>query len=330
MRNARIFQFVVGIVALLVILGCVASFCSAATPEEIQRAIAAAKAELRPPSAGRTPTPPVGSEASPPLAENAQDTASVRRPAGVLTEADLLPDQMPTPMEGIGAALRTLNVRGKTFVDVGCGFDCRAGIVAVRDFGAARVLAIEIDPIIATSARAYVEAAGLQGRIKVVCKDAADVEFPAGAVGFGYLWPETLQALAPKIAKLDQFASYSHAIPGLQSQQVGDVFVYSKPAPVQFKQVPVYATVRGSATWNGRQYSHPVCNRPGCSMCAAIRSQLASTSRQVVGYKTVPVQAATPAPQQAAPRTRTVMQKQCFIDSRGRKQCRMVPVTVSY
>lgn len=279
-------------------------------------------------TAGMRPTPPVGPEASPLLAETPQaESQGSRRPAGVLTEADLLADQMPTPMAGIGAALRTLNLKGKTFVDIGCGFDCRAGIVAVRDFGAAKVLAIEIDPIIATSARAYVEAAGLQGRIKVVCKDAADVEFPAGAVGFGYLWPETLQALASKIATLDQFASYAHAVPGLAMQQVGYVFVYTKPqpqtqqaAPVQqYARVPIYATVRGSASWNGRSYSHPVCNRPGCSMCAAIRRQLASTQRQVVGYRTVAIApnansapAIAPQPQQGATgHWETVRVKRC-------------------
>lgn len=182
----------------------------------------------------------------------------------------LLADQQPTPMAAIGDALRSINPQGRVFLDIGCGYDCRAGIVAVRDFGAARVLAIEIDPATADSARRYVAHAGLSDRIDVITADASQVEFPAGAVGYAYLFADDLAALRPKIARLDRFASFSHAVPGLSMRQAGDVYVYEKPRPQ-----PQIAAIRSVAVWNGRTYSRPVCRNSRCSMCASIRMQLA-------------------------------------------------------
>jgi hypothetical protein len=189
-----------------------------------------------------------------------------------LTEADLSADQMPTPMAAIGDALRALNPRGKVFVDIGCGFDCRAGIVAVRDFGAARVIAVERDPAIADSARRYVDHAGLTQKIQVITADAAAVEFPAGAVAFAYLWESELVKLRPKLQKLDAFVSFAHAVPGLQMQRSGDLFVYRKPTASAVMQT--FRKLTPSAVYNGRTYSRPVCNSRNCSMCNAIRRGL--------------------------------------------------------
>lgn len=322
------------VIAVLAVLAA-ATTCRAADVPLLAAVNQALSVTATPQDAYSTPAPVTG-------VTNAATVQAIQQapPAAGGFSADTLgADFQPTPMAAIGAALRALNPRGKVFIDIGCGFDCRAGIVAVRDFGALRVIAIEIDPAIADSARRYVNHAGLQDKIEVITADAADVEFPAGAVGFGYLWPETLAQLAPKIANLDAFASFAHEIPGLPTQQAGDVFVYQRQQPQQVARVPVYANVRGSATWNGRNYSHPVCNRAGCSMCAAIRRQLASTSRQVVGYKTVPIApnvnsapAVAPKPQQGAQRQRVAYQVRVAYDT-GRKKkvchgtwCEMVPI----
>lgn len=200
--------------------------------------------------------------------------------AGQIMQLDA--GQQPTPMAGIGAALQLLNPKGKTFVDLGCGYDCRAGIVAVRDFGATEVLAVEIDPVIAASARRYVAANGLSHKIKVVTADAADVEIPAGAVGFAYLWPQTLEELQPQIARFDRFASYSHPVPGLTMRHTtsrhGDVYLYSRPRPKpQIATTVVWPPAQQrptAAVWRGRQYTSPVCTSRNCTMCNAIRRQL--------------------------------------------------------
>jgi hypothetical protein len=175
-------------------------------------------------------------------------------------------------MPVIGDALRLLNPRGKVFVDIGAGFDCRAGITAARDFGAASVLAIEVDPEVAESARRYVAQAGLSHKINVVTADAADVEFPANAVGFAYLWEEELAKLRPKIQQLAAFASFAHPVHGLSMERSGDLFFYRKPSATVVMQQFRQAAPR--AVWNGRSYSGPLCSRSGCAMCRSLRRQL--------------------------------------------------------
>jgi len=41
----------------------------------------------------------------------------------------------------------------------------------------------------------------------------------------------------------------------------------------------------GQAVWNGRTYNAPVCNKPNCAMCDAIRAQLAAQRTPVVPVK---------------------------------------------
>ncbi len=195
-------------------------------------------------------------------------------PASGFTEQTLPADAQPTPMPVIGDALHWLNPRGKTFIDIGCGFDCRAGITAAR-YGATRVIAIEKDPELADSARRYVEHAGLSDRITVITADAADVEFPAGAVGYAYLWEDTLLKLAPKIRTLSRFASFAHRIPGMTTPLSGDLHVYQKQTATQvMQQFRAVTPTRPTTVYHGRVYTAPVCNRPGCSMCNAIRRGL--------------------------------------------------------
>lgn len=186
------------------------------------------------------------------------------------TDSDLPPDQQPAPMEGVGAGLRALNPRGKVIVDYGCGHDARWLIAAVRDFGAARGVGVEIDPEAAESARRYVAQAGLSDRIEIRVGDATTTSVKAD-VGVAYLFEDTLRKLAPKIRQLDRFVSYAHKVPGLPMREQGDVFVYERPQPMY---QPVAVRPAG-AVWGGRVYSGPVCNRRNCTMCNSIRNQLA-------------------------------------------------------
>jgi hypothetical protein len=192
-----------------------------------------------------------------------------------LTADDLPPDQQPTPMEGVAATLAALRPQPhEVLVDYGCGFDARYLITACRQYGTRKAIGVEIDPVVAASARAYVAQAGLSDRITIITGDATKVDVTAD-IGVAYLWPDVLEQLKPRINRLKRFASYAHAVPGIPSTPRGDVYLYVKPTPVVMQQPapqPVYR--RPVAVWNGRQYSGPVCNRRSCSMCAAIRRQL--------------------------------------------------------
>lgn len=198
-----------------------------------------------------------------------------RVPVDTLAES-LPPDQQPTPMTAVGEGLKALNLKPTdTFVEFGCGHDARWAITAVRLYGLKQAYGVEIDPAAAESARRYVAQAGFSDRIIIITGDAT-TQRVYGNVGVAYLWPESLAKLVPQIKKLDRFVSYSHAVPGLPMTQRGDLWLYQRPAP----RPPVYPTSLpaarpNAAVWNGRLYTHPVCNNPRCSMCAAIRAQLA-------------------------------------------------------
>jgi hypothetical protein len=200
-------------------------------------------------------------------------------------------DGQPTPRDSVEAGLAALHLQpGKTLVVYGSGLDARWEITAARQCPGLRVIGIEIDPAVAESARAAVVAAGLSDRVQILTGDATTMNVPAH-YGAAYLWPNTLKALLPKIQKLERFVSYSHPVPGLGGiPRDGDVYVYARQHPQMQRQL-----VRpSSAVYGGRTYSGPVCNRPGCSMCAKIRAQLAPR------YVTVP---ATTPQTVAAPRS---------------------------
>ena len=179
-------------------------------------------------------------------------------------------DGQATPMKGVGEGLAALKAQpGKTLVVFGSGFDARWEITAARQVPTLKVVGIEIDPEVAESARRYVEKAGLTDRITIITGDATKIPVEA-EYGAAYLWPDTLAELKPQIQKLERFVSYSHEVPGLSMKQVGDIFVYDR------HQVVMQPTVvkPDRAVWNGRSYSGPVCSRPNCSMCNALRAQL--------------------------------------------------------
>ena len=302
MRNAYIFKLAVGSAVAMLLGGCLAY---GATPEEIQRAIEAAKAELTPPiQAGTAPASPPPAPASVTSEGHPADRLVAGPARGGFLYADDLPAcQQPTPMEGVGELLTALAPQpDETLVDFGCGFDARILIVAVRDYGVRKAIGVEIDPEVAESARLYVEHAGLSDRIEIITGDATKVNVKAD-VGTGYLFPDVLAKLAPKIRQLKRFASFAHEVPGLSMQQTGDVFVYTKPKPTTQAVAQVMQAFRQpSAIWNGKEYTHRQCSNPRCAMCRAIENQL----RQ---------QAARPVVQSSGGH----WEMQCKFDSRGRK-----------
>lgn len=179
----------------------------------------------------------------------------------------------PTPMAAVSAGLNALNLkRNDKFVEFGSGADARWSATAKRR-GVGQCVAVEIDPDVAEQARACMAHNGLA--VEVITGDAATTSVNA-TCGAAYLFPDVLEELKPQIQKLDRFVSYMHAVPGgvpgMKLRQVGDLYVYEKPKPVAAQ--PLFQKAKSMAVWNGRQYSGPVCNRRGCTMCAAIRSQL--------------------------------------------------------
>lgn len=214
--------------------------------------------------------------------------------------------QQPTPMAGVAEVLRALNPQpNEVLVDFGCGFDARYLIVACRDFGVLKAVGVEIEPSIADSARRYVEAAGLSDRIEIITGDATEVSVAAD-VGVAYLYPETLAALRPQIEQLDRFVAYGFAVPGLATQQQGNVFAWQRTTTV-----PVTRTVREIVRLPRGSYCE-VC-RGFCSNPMQHRLQT-----QIVGYRTVPTT-------QPKPAGRWVTRKVCV-----NGVCRYVRQFVSY
>lgn len=201
---------------------------------------------------------------------------AARTPTAAITESDLPPDQYPAPMEGVAAGLKALDLKPTdTLADYGCGFDCRWGITAARLYGC-KVVAVEIDPAMAASAKRYVEHAGLAHLVTVVTGDATAVSTGANKA-CAYLWPETAARLP--IKSLDRFVSYEFAVPGLPMKAVpvlngGTIHLWEKPAA----QVPVTRTVDRIVRLPRGSYCE-VC-RGYCSNPMAHRLQT-----QIVGYQ---------------------------------------------
>ncbi len=222
-----------------------------------------------------------------PICEGTGETAGPAHPApsasavapksqaaeGPAAASGLTADQQPTPMSVVGEGLRLLKLKSTdTLADLGCGFDCRWGITAARLYGC-KVIAVEIDPATADSARRYVEHAGLSHLVSVVTGDATLIDVKANKAA-AYLWGDVLAKLP--ITKYEAFVSFAHPITG--GRQVGDVFVYERPAPRAVLEAFRDAQpARPVAYYGGKAYTHRVCSNPRCSMCAAIQGQLQSS-----------------------------------------------------
>lgn len=241
-------------------------------------------------------------------------------PVAPLTPDALSADAQPTPMAAVTAGLNALHLRtDDVFVEFGCGFNAPWAITAAKR-GVRKCYGIEIDPRLAESARDYVKANGVADQVEIITGDATKIDVPAN-VGAAYLWGDTLVALRPKIEKLDRFVSFAHPLPWVNDvprDPNADTFVYAKPVTASVTvQVPKISQLMqpSVATWKGRPYTHPVCNKPGCTMCNAIRAQLLP---QVV----------TTSPQAPARTGHYETRTQCTVDRWGRKTCRPVQVWV--
>jgi precorrin-6B methylase 2 len=124
--------------------------------------------------------------------------ASAQQPA----QAPLRPPDVhwvPTPPEVVAAMLKVARV-GKNDVvyDLGAG-DGRIVISAVKDFGAARGVGIDIDPQRVKEATAAAQKAGVSDRIRFLNQDLFATNFGEATVVALYLLPSLNLKLMPKL-----------------------------------------------------------------------------------------------------------------------------------
>lgn len=143
------------------------------------------------------------------------------------TSVTLPAGQQPTPDDVIAEMLGYLDLQeSDVLADLGCG-DGRILIEAVKRYGCSGV-GIEIDAQRAQEARQLVASAGLSDRIEIITGDVRDFNPERHGVTAltAYLFPELLAEISDTIASVRIAVTPFHAVPGLDMQQIGSVYVY--------------------------------------------------------------------------------------------------------
>lgn len=136
-------------------------------------------------------------------------------------------DQQGCPVATVEAMLDAMKLTPEdTLADWGCG-DGRILIAAAKR--GIRGIGIEIDPVRAAVASQAVKAAGVSDLVTIEIGDALDFDVTRVTAVTAYLYPSLLAKLAPKMMQVRVAASPYHQVPGLDMQQVGDVWIYSRP-----------------------------------------------------------------------------------------------------
>jgi trans-aconitate methyltransferase len=106
---------------------------------------------------------------------------------------------LPTPPEVVTAMLKVARVgKGDVVYDLGSG-DGRIVISAVKDFGAARGVGIDIDPERVAEASANARQAGVADRVTFLNQDLFTTNFSDATVVTLYLLPSLNLRLRPKL-----------------------------------------------------------------------------------------------------------------------------------
>jgi Methyltransferase domain len=106
---------------------------------------------------------------------------------------------LPTPPEVVAAMLTVARVgKGDVIYDLGSG-DGRIVISAVKDFGAARGVGIDIDPERVAEASANARQAGVADRVSFLNQDLFTTDFSEATVVTLYLLPSLNLRLRPKL-----------------------------------------------------------------------------------------------------------------------------------
>lgn len=124
------------------------------------------------------------------------------------------PRYEPTPPEVVAAMLRLADVSsGDVVYDLGSG-DGRIVITAVKDFGAARAVGVELDPKLIARAERNARKAGVSDRVSFVQQDLFEADITSATVVTLYLLPEVNLLLRPRLlhdlAPGTRIVSHSH------------------------------------------------------------------------------------------------------------------------
>jgi SAM-dependent methyltransferase len=117
--------------------------------------------------------------------------------AASLREPDVI--YVPTPPEVVAAMLRVAHVGpGDIVYDLGSG-DGRIVIAAVKDFGAARGVGVDIDPTRTEEANALAKAASISDRVQFLTQDLFETDLVDATVVTLYLLPALNLKLRPTL-----------------------------------------------------------------------------------------------------------------------------------
>ena len=123
----------------------------------------------------------------------AQQTATAPK----LREPDVI--YVPTPTAVVAAMLKVAKVgKGDVVYDLGSG-DGRIVISAVKDFGAARGIGIDINPIRIQEANDNAKKAAVTDRVRFLNQDLFETNFSEATVVTLYLLPSLNLKLRPKL-----------------------------------------------------------------------------------------------------------------------------------
>ena len=148
--------------------------------------------------------------------------------AAMTTSAVPLPaEQQGCPAATVEAMLDAMKLTpNDRLADLGCG-DGRILIAAAKR--GIRGIGVEIDPARAAVAVQAVKDAGVSDLVTIETGDALDFDTTRVTAVTAYLYPPLLARLAPKLMQVRVAASPYHQVPGLDMQQVGDVWIYTRP-----------------------------------------------------------------------------------------------------
>ena len=114
-----------------------------------------------------------------------------------LREPDVI--YLPTPREAVMAMLKLANVGpGDIVYDLGSG-DGRVVIAAVKEFGAARGMGIDIDPALVREGNDNAARAGVSDRVRFLNQDLFETDVREATVVALYLLPWLNRKLMPKL-----------------------------------------------------------------------------------------------------------------------------------
>jgi trans-aconitate methyltransferase len=114
-----------------------------------------------------------------------------------LREPDVI--YLPTPNEAVRAMLKLASVGpGDIVYDLGSG-DGRVVITAVKEFGAARGLGIDLDPAMIREADGNADRAGVGKRVRFLNQDLFETDLKDATVVTLYLLPWLNRKLIPKL-----------------------------------------------------------------------------------------------------------------------------------